>query len=85
LAGVFVAGNALDSNLQKPTIEDIPADDPKRCYSVLKDKNIIRYESLPGNGWDNLRNKDEWVFLCHVYVNHMHNNIIFPCTINEAL
>jgi hypothetical protein len=61
LAGVFVAGNALDSNLQKPTIEDIPADDPTRCYSVLKDKNLIRYESLPGNGWDNLRNKDAGV------------------------
>jgi hypothetical protein len=45
-----------------PITSDLPTiGDPIRCYSVLTDNNLIRYESLPGNGWDNLRNKDAGV------------------------
>lgn len=44
--------------IQESRTDSIPAGDPRRCYSILNDKNLIRYESLPGNGWDNLMNKD---------------------------
>lgn len=44
-----------------PMPESIQAGDPKRCSYLLNDKRIIRYETLPGNGWDNLRNKDAGV------------------------
>ncbi|OWF42792.1 Macrophage-expressed gene 1 protein [Mizuhopecten yessoensis] len=33
------------------------AGDPQRCMQRSLNKNVIRYEVLPGGGWDNLRNK----------------------------
>lgn len=55
---LFAISQADELTSEKPKTIDIPSGDPKRCYVVLNDKNLIRYESLPGNGWDNLKNKD---------------------------
>lgn len=40
---------------------DYPEGDPRRCLEVAKKNgyNVLRFEVLPGFGWDNLRNKDQ--------------------------
>ncbi|XP_033744476.1 macrophage-expressed gene 1 protein-like [Pecten maximus] len=45
------------SDVDKGTQFVYSVGDPQRCLQRSLNKNIMRYEVLPGGGWDNLRNK----------------------------
>ncbi|KAL4224797.1 membrane-attack complex / perforin [Mactra antiquata] len=51
LSGVFAA------QVPAPKKDDFPIGDPRRCSVGVNDTRL-RFEVLPGGGWDNLRNKD---------------------------
>lgn len=42
-------------------------DDPQRCQQRSLNKNLKRYEVLPGGGWDNLRNRNAGQVISYNY------------------
>ncbi|XP_076447340.1 macrophage-expressed gene 1 protein-like [Babylonia areolata] len=58
------AGQDVDSRVPSPnpqTTSDFPLGDPRRCMetAIKHGVKMMRFEVLPGYGWDNLRNVDE--------------------------
>ncbi|KAJ8301570.1 hypothetical protein KUTeg_020557 [Tegillarca granosa] len=51
---------SVNSEEKAPHQKDItaPKGSARYCFQLNKNKNLIRYEVLPGGGWDNLRNKE---------------------------
>ncbi|XP_033744477.1 macrophage-expressed gene 1 protein-like [Pecten maximus] len=54
---VLVSVVSSSSDVDKGTQFVYSVGDPQRCLQRSLNKNLIRYEVLPGGGWDNLRNK----------------------------
>lgn len=53
-------------NVPAPPTESFPIGDPRRC-TVGKNDTRLRFEVLPGGGWDNLRNKDMGMVMSQNY------------------
>ncbi|XP_045211962.2 macrophage-expressed gene 1 protein-like [Mercenaria mercenaria] len=64
IAVLFLLITAESAVLAEPLLpapsgsgDTFPAGDPRRC-TVSKNDQILRFEVIPGGGWDNLRNRD---------------------------
>ncbi|XP_069141132.1 macrophage-expressed gene 1 protein-like [Argopecten irradians] len=55
LAILTIVGSATD--VDEGAKFKFSVGDPQRCLQRSLNKNLIRYEVLPGGGWDNLRNR----------------------------
>ncbi|KAK3594370.1 hypothetical protein CHS0354_032879 [Potamilus streckersoni] len=54
---VFLQIHTCESNFGNCSGPDLPPGDPRLCVRAI-DGQVLRFETLPGGGWDNLVNKE---------------------------